>query len=94
MRFDANRLRITVRMKVFPERDGNFRSGLHVCHNLLFVRMKVFPERDGNSCLSQSAFPARSLAVRMKVFPERDGNFNVFVSASIAFAVCPNEGLP
>ena len=38
----------SVRMKVFPERDGNYSAMLIVMSRLIGVRMKVFPERDGN----------------------------------------------
>ena len=45
-----------VRMKVFPERDGNTNVTTSRSDVEKIVRMKVFPERDGNyNCSAKAA---------------------------------------
>ena len=82
-----------VRMKVFPERDGNPHDRVDTAAGVGDVRMKVFPERDGNQLLRfYATWPPEP--VRMKVFPERDGNLSITSIAGTSALVSPNEGLP
>ena len=81
-------------MKVFPERDGNMRSGSQIDGNCSRVRIEVFPERDGNA---SGRFCGRELGlgpVRIEVFPERDGNSYTPSGIQHVFSYRPNRGLP
>ena len=83
----------SVRIEVFPERDGNNKFPLAAESDRVSVRIEVFPERDGNL---QSADNLRSFSqlVRIEVFPERDGNSSKTFLHFLKVARSPNRGLP
>ena len=69
----STRLRLAVRIEVFPERDGNSLRPDDPNSAQRDVRIEVFPERDGNHSKAETI--AYQIAhVRIEVFPERDGN--------------------
>ena len=84
----------SVRMKVFPERDGNSKkSGVSNAHTA----------SGPNEGLPWKGWKRQKLCgtiltvvqhVRMKVFPERDGNVCLLISVFWVSGTSPNEGLP